>query len=156
MRSVSVSMLLVGLASAIIVVLAGVYVSLTLPGSLPTAITTETYGNPETTAIIPNPNPSASIPYAIVYIPAGAALEGYVANFNPQNITVVVGVNNTVVWKNLDNETHVIASSAGLFTSPALPILASWNYTFMSPGTYVIVDPNYSWMNGTITVDRAS
>jgi hypothetical protein len=149
--AISLPLLMVAIASAIIIVLAGVYIGLTLPGSLPTATTTQTFSNPTTTDITPSPNPSTVIPYSLVYIPSGSALRGQVANFNPNNITVVIGVNSTVVWRNLDNATHSI-SSTGLFSSPNLNPFSNWNYTFTTPGTYEYSDPSYTWMNGTIIV----
>ena len=50
---------------------------------------------------------------AIVLIPEGSSLTGSARNnFEPETITVVIGVNNTVRWENQDVTLHsVIASS---------------------------------------------
>jgi plastocyanin len=130
------------------------YIVLVLPGSVGSSTTTTT--SPTSVTITAVPTHAQTIPYTIVYIPAGASIDNSVANFNPQNITVMIGVNNTVVWKNEDTHNQAILGPSGLFNSGNITQGHSWNYTFSSTGTYPYTDPNYEWLNGTITVVSGS
>jgi len=61
---------------------------------------------------------------ASVFMPNDAALVG----FSPRNITVVIGVNNTVVWTNKDSTIHTVYSKS-------IPAGASsFNSAYLSPG----------------------
>ena len=142
------SLLIIGVV--IVIIIAGSFIAYTLPGSLPT--TSETYGLPnenysEYPEVVPN-----STNYAAVFIANGASLgPGYVG-FDPQNVTVVIGVNNTVVWQNVDNFTQSVLSSNPSFNSGNLTYGQSWNFTYAAPGTYKFTDSPNAWMNGTVTV----
>lgn len=61
-------------------------------------------------------------------------------NFQPVRITVVIGVNNTVVWTNMDTVAHTVvnATAPTAFGSTTSLIAAgqTWSYTFTVPGTY--------------------
>ena len=56
--------------------------------------------------------------------------------FTPQNVTVVIGVNNTVTWTNNDPAgiPHTVTSNDGLFNSNTLA--GPFTCTFLSPGVY--------------------
>jgi plastocyanin len=58
------------------------------------------------------------------------------AQFTPQVITVVIGVNNTVVWTNHDVLVHDILTVSGLFASGDLATGQSYTFTFTQAGTY--------------------
>jgi plastocyanin len=78
-------------------------------------------------------------------------------NFRPENITVVVGVNNTVTWTNGDTAAHTVTSKsvptgAASFNSGNMNAGAVFTYTFTVPGTYTYYCEYHSWMQGTITV----
>jgi plastocyanin len=151
MKSISVALAVFVLVAVIILALAGTYIATTLPGSLPTKITTSatelTSSSSATYATYATRGP----PYAVIYIMNGAS-QGKVESFNPQNSTVVIGVNNTVVWKNLDTANQTIVEAGNGFSSPNLVPTQTWNYTFTTPGTYAYSNPNFPWENGTITV----
>jgi plastocyanin len=112
------------------------------------------------------PDQSSPTAYLVtVYMPSGSASNQFVT-FSPATVTVVLGINNTVEWYNLDRATHAVvftqvpagsnftAASLSSSTSPGImydtyygPIL------FPSPGTYKYYDPLHQWMTGTIVVD---
>jgi plastocyanin len=59
--------------------------------------------------------------------------------FRPSVITVVIGVNNTVVWTNKDvtgSALHDVTSDQDLFKSSLLAPNESWSYTFTEAGEY--------------------
>ena len=70
----------------------------------------------------------------------------------PQQIVVVIGVNNTVTWINNDNMPHTVTSTNGIFDSGNLEAGQSFTYTFTKPGTYSYVCSYHSWMKGTVIV----
>ena len=88
----------------------------------------------------------------VVIIQPGASVNASLG-FEPTMVTVVIGVNNTVIWKNEDSDWHDVHSEMGLFYSGIIQPGASWTYTFTSPGTYPYVCDPHPWMTGTIIVD---
>lgn len=72
--------------------------------------------------------------------------------FNPESITVVIGVNNTVVWTNYDETTHTVTDDNGTFNSGNLNGGQTWSYTFTTPGTYYYHCIYHSVMNGVVVV----
>jgi plastocyanin len=72
--------------------------------------------------------------------------------FNPVFITVVIGVNNTVVWTNYDQTTHTVTDDNGTFNSGNLNGGQSWSFTFTSPGTYYYHCIYHSVMNAVVIV----
>jgi plastocyanin len=99
---------------------------------------------------------------ATVVIPAGA---GGGLNFTPATATVIIGVNNTIIFTNQDTGvTHNIdfqtvptgSNVTAGYTSPNLKSPAgagqTWSVTLTTPGTYTYVCDYHNWMKGTITV----
>jgi len=78
--------------------------------------------------------------------------------FSPQNVTVIIGTNNSVQWTNKDGADHTVTSDPGdsiSFNSPAIGPGGTYEFTFNTPGVY----PYYctfhpGWMKGTITVKQ--
>jgi plastocyanin len=109
------------------------------------------------------PAAGASSGTVVVQIPAGANAGPTATNpfgFTPANVTVVVGVNNTIVWTNNDTVYHTV-----YFLSSKVPsgytavnstlIAAGATYgplTFTVPGTYHYYCNLHPYMMGTITV----
>jgi plastocyanin len=91
-------------------------------------------------------------PSSYVYIAYGASKNTGGLVINPENITVIVGVNNTVTWENLDTVTQTITGANNLFTSPALAPGHSFSYTFTNTGTFGYSSPTYPWVKGFVTV----
>jgi plastocyanin len=102
----------------------------------------------------------SSIPYS-GYGSGSTQLYGY----SPQNITVAIGVNNTVTWTNLDSAFHTVTTASGdpaTFDSGCLngagapctgsSIGSSFTYTFTIPGTYIYHCDYHPWMRGEVVV----
>ena len=66
------------------------------------------------------------------------------------DVTVTPG--STVTWKNLDGEPHTVASSDGLFHSPALDEGDSFSFKFEKPGVYHYICSIHPKMAATVTV----
>lgn len=78
--------------------------------------------------------------------------------FTPNAITVVIGVNNTVTWTNLQTGsygsqgvTHSVTANDNSWGSTVLPG-ASYTYTFAVAGTYGYHCKFHSYMTGTVVV----
>jgi len=72
--------------------------------------------------------------------------------FTPDNITVLIGVNNTVIWTNNDSSIHTVTANDGSFDSGYLNTGASYTYTFTQPGVYEYHCQVHPWMIGSVTV----
>jgi plastocyanin len=75
--------------------------------------------------------------------------------YSPQEITVVIGVNNTVTWINGDYVSHTITADSGLFDSGNLNAGQEWAYTFSQPGTYSYHCSFHLWTHGVVTVVKS-
>jgi plastocyanin len=74
-----------------------------------------------------------------------------IKNFNfAMDVAVTPG--STVTWTNLDGEPHTIASTDGLFRSPALDQNDSFHFTFDKPGVYKYICSIHPRMKATVTV----
>ncbi len=75
------------------------------------------------------------------------------ASFYPAQLTLVIGVNNTVIWTNTDvNTPHSATARDGSFASPTIQGNQTWSYTFTKPGTYQYYCVFHNYMTGTILV----
>ena len=72
--------------------------------------------------------------------------------FSPDNITVVLGVNNTVTWTNNDISIHTVTSNSGAFSSGYMNPGDTFSYTFTAPGVYEYHCQIHPWMVGYVTV----
>lgn len=100
---------------------------------------------------------SPSAEKAQVSIVEGAFLPDQANNFVPKAITVVIGVNNTVVWTNKDSSAHTVTSDDRSFDSlKEFPNLLQsgqeWEYTFGKLGTFAYHCVPHPWMKGTVVV----
>lgn|GEM_PF-6163468 len=91
-----------------------------------------------------------------ISIPSGTGASQSL-NFNPNAVTLVVGVNNTVVWTNDDNTLHTVTSTSvptggQPFNDGSLNPGQTFIVTFTAPGTYEYHCAIHSWMRGTIVV----
>ncbi len=86
-----------------------------------------------------------------VVMPDGLSLNTKL-NYVPQNITVVIGVNNTVNFVNEDTATHTVTATDGSFDSGNIVAGANWTHTFSTAGTFTFYCKYHFWMKGTITV----
>jgi len=100
--------------------------------------------------------PSAT-PEVFVSILSGSQNPGTLITFSLQNITVVIGTNNTVEWTNNDAAPHTVTSQtipvgAASFNSGILSQGQTFVYTFSVPGTYYYICTIHAWMHGWVTV----
>ena len=91
----------------------------------------------------------------VVVIPEGAG-ENLHVGFDPVKITIVIGVNNTVVWKNEDNDWHTAHSNIPEFNSGLIESGASFTHIFQRPGTYPYHCDPHPWMTGLVIVESSS
>jgi hypothetical protein len=104
--------------------------------------------------VITNLNPlnlGKSISPVIVIIPAGSA-ENPRLSFTPSLVRIVIGVNNTVIWKNEDSEWHTAHSNIPEFDSKMIPPGTSFTHTFQRSGSYPYHCDPHPWMTGLIIV----
>ena len=86
-----------------------------------------------------------------VNIPSGTGSNSAL-NYSPSNVTLVIGVNNTVIFLNQDSAKHTVTADDSSFNSGDILPGASWSHTFATPGTYSFHCVYHSYMKGTITV----
>jgi len=87
----------------------------------------------------------------------GASADQSAPGFGPDTVTVVVGVNNTIVWTNNDVAAHTVTSTtipsgAKAFNSALMAPNAVYWQTLTVPGTYHYICSLHGWMKGTIIV----
>jgi len=98
--------------------------------------------------------------YVNITAGAGGCILPTVCGFSPASITVVIGVNNTVVWTNDDTATHTITPLTGaawdtIDTCQGIPGLCqgvTFQYTFTASGTYQYHCLYHNGMQGTVIV----
>jgi plastocyanin len=76
--------------------------------------------------------------------------------FSPANITVIIGVNNTVQWSNNGGTVHTTTSfpagQAQSWDSGDLNVGQTFTYTFTTPGIYTYICTIHPFMHGEVTV----
>ncbi len=79
-------------------------------------------------------------------------------SFSPSTITVVIGVNNTLTFKDMDNSAqyHTVTATDKSFDSGNMKFGDTWTHTFGTPGTYTYYCIYHSWMKGTVIVKSSS
>jgi plastocyanin len=87
-----------------------------------------------------------------VKILAGASTDLNSKGYSPDNITVVIGINNTVTWTNDDSTKHTVTAADGTFDSGDLVPGQSYTHVFTTAGTYSYACEYHSWMKGTVIV----
>jgi plastocyanin len=91
--------------------------------------------------------------YVIIQKGAGENLN---LGFDPAKISIVIGINNTVVWKNEDSNWHTAHSNIPEFNSGLIQPGASFTHTFLRAGVYPYHCDPHPWMTGVVTVKAAS
>jgi plastocyanin len=92
-----------------------------------------------------------------VIIPPGIENLANKVSFEPINVTIVIGVNNTIVFINHDDQEHILESTAWPtdgqpFQFYSLPG-SSNSVTFTTPGEYTyFCEWHPIWMDGSINV----
>jgi plastocyanin len=72
--------------------------------------------------------------------------------FSPQNLTVVISINNTVSWVSKSVFYDTVTSNSGLFNSGPIQPGHTFTYTFTQPGVYDYRCIYHPWMTGSVTV----
>jgi len=90
----------------------------------------------------------------VIVMPRAVSHMPYGMNFYPSAVRVVLGVNSTVRWINLDDHMHTVTSSDWSFHSGELNLYDSFTYSFRSPGEYVYFCLPHPWMQGVVVVDE--
>ena len=90
-----------------------------------------------------------------VAINSGSALNTTSTYFSPPTITVVIGVNSTVIWTNDDSAEHTVTATNNSFNSGYIEPGQSFTHTFTTPGTYTYYCTIHPWMKGTVIVKAA-
>ena len=88
---------------------------------------------------------------AIVNIVSGAQNQNNGIFYSPANITVVIGVNNTVMWTNHDSTEHTVVALDGSYSATLQPG-QTFTHTFIAPGVYDYHCTIHPWMKGSVTV----
>ena len=70
--------------------------------------------------------------------------------YTPDNVTVVLGVNNTVEWVNRDIMAHTVTAVDGSFDSGDMVPNANFTHTFTQAGTYPYLCVYHHWMHGIV------
>jgi plastocyanin len=86
----------------------------------------------------------------VVIIVPGSAVNPKLG-FTPAIITVVIGVNSTVIWKNEDSDSHG-PSNIPEFNSGFIPPGGSFEHTFERAGSYPYHCDPHPWMTGLVVV----
>lgn len=77
-------------------------------------------------------------------------------NFAPDNITVVIGVNNTITWTNQDAVDHTATANSGEWDSGDIPAGQSFTVTITDPGVFAYhCSFHPAWMKGFVIVKSA-
>jgi plastocyanin len=97
------------------------------------------------------PTTSMTPTEVFVIIPKGAGLDLHLG-FEPAKITIIIGVNNTVVWKNEDSDWHTAHSNIPEFNSGLIPPGGNFTHTFLRAGVYPYHCDPHPWMTGVVTV----
>lgn len=95
-------------------------------------------------------------PRAYVVIPPGTSTSGGASKgFDPDLITVVIGVNATVIWINDDTVNHTVTSTSAVepFDSGQIAPGGTFVFSFTVPGNYTYVCQDYPWMSGAVVVE---
>lgn len=87
-----------------------------------------------------------------VSIDSGSAVNVNLPGYTPTDVTVVIGVNNTVKWTNDDNMAHTVTANDGSFDSGNMNPGATFSHTFTEAGSFAYTCVYHHWMHGTVTV----
>ena len=88
----------------------------------------------------------------VVVIPRSVSHLPYSSNYWPSSIKVVIGINNTVKWINLDDHMHTVTETSWRFYSRELNMYDSFVMVFTEEGEYRYVCLPHPWMQGVVKV----
>lgn len=76
--------------------------------------------------------------------------------FSPGSVTLVIGVNNTVIWTNHDSATHTVTADDNSWGSGDLADGATYTHTFETAGTFGYHCSIHQFMTGTVVVEAVA
>jgi len=88
--------------------------------------------------------------YPLVRILEGSSNPEQEENYSPKVITVVLGVNNTILWLNEELHGHRVVGDRGEFESTMMGSGQTWSHTFTKTGIYGY--HGKPWLRGTVIV----
>ena len=88
----------------------------------------------------------------IVTIPVNSSISTSGLTFSPSTVRVVIGVNNTVEWINMDNVMNDVTSDDRSFETSLIPHGHAWEHIFDKTGTYQYHSAIHPWLKGTVIV----
>jgi plastocyanin len=134
----------VGIVLFVIVFAAYLYVS--------TASSSTTTSTTATGQVFTGTSGNFNIPAnaVVVDIPPGGGYE--FSQYAPAQVTVIIGVNNTVVWTNHDVIIHDVIANGGQFSSGDIAPGSAFSYTFTQAGSYSYHCSYHSIMAGVVIV----
>ena len=91
-------------------------------------------------------------PTAVTVVIVNGAGLNVQLGFTPALIKVVIGINNTVIWKNEDSVWHTAHSNIPEFDSKMIPPGASFTHTFQRAGSFPYHCDPHPWMTGLVSV----
>jgi len=97
------------------------------------------------------PSPLAGIKPVVVKVAGGPIAQGS-DYYVPERVTLVIGVNNTIIWQNVDASHHTVTEVNRLFESGNINPNQSYTRSFTRPGAYSYVCDYHPWMKGTVIV----
>lgn len=111
---------------------------------------------PNTSSTTQPTTPNQTVPQSSTTIPVsidpGSGTNVNLPGYTSTDITVVIGVNNTVKWTNNDNMPHTVTARDGSFDSGNMNPGATYVYTFTRAGMYEYTCSYHGWMHGTVKV----
>lgn len=120
------------------------------------ASTTFIYSPATTTTTTTTTSTTQTLPPGVhVTILNGAASNTKSPGFSPANITLVIGVNNTVTWVNNDTAVHTATETDKGFNSGDIAPHAFWSFNFTVTGVFPYICIYHAWMKGSVTVKAA-
>ncbi len=108
-------------------------------------------------SVAPTTGPSTGpTPFNVtVNIVFGAQNPSQNQNFVPNNVTLVLGNNSTVIWVNKDSTVHTATGDHQEFDTGSIPFGSSAEIRFAKPGTYSYFCTFHPFMKGIVLVKPA-
>jgi len=124
-----------------------------------TTTSTTTTSTTTTSTTTTSTTTASSAKPANIMMPSGVG-NTQTLNFSPASATVIIGVNNTIIFTNADTAIHNVdwstvptgSSLTAGTTSVNLKNGQTYTVTLTTPGTYTYACDYHSWMRGTIVV----
>ena len=87
-----------------------------------------------------------------IFIPKSASIAKNNLQIYPENTSVILGINNTVMWVNHDRESITFVSDDDSWTTGEIFSCTSKKMTFNKVGEFEYHSESYPWLNGKISV----